>query len=36
MNDFISKDEYLGEKIEVIYPKVDDFIYLIKVKGQGC
>ena len=36
VNDFISKDEYLGEKIEVIYPKVDDFIHLIKVKGQGC
>ena len=36
MNDFISKDEYLGENFEIIYPKVDDFIYLIKVKGQGC
>ena len=36
VNDFISKDEYLGENIEVIYPKVEDFIHLIKVKEQGC
>lgn len=36
VNEFISNKEYLGEKIEVIYPKVDDFIHLIKIKGQGC
>ena len=36
LNNFISKDEYLGEKIELVYPKVDDFVQLIKQKGQGC
>ena len=36
LNDFISKDEYLGEKTELVYPKVDDFVQLIKQKGQGC
>ena len=35
-NDFISKDEYLGEKIKIVYRKVDGFVDLIKVKGQGC
>jgi len=32
----ILKDEYLGNKISVYYPKVDDLIHLIKLKGQGC
>ena len=36
VNDFISKDDYLGEKIDLIYPKVDDFIQIIKSKGKGC
>ena len=36
MNDFISKDFYLGEKIDLVYPKVDYFIELIKQKGYGC
>ena len=36
VNNFISKDEYLGEKIDLVYPKVDDFIELIKAKGSGC
>ena len=36
VNNFISKEEYLGEKVDLIYPKVDDFIDLIKVKGRGC
>ena len=36
VNDFISKDFYLGEQVELIYPKVDDFIQIIKQKGQGC
>ena len=35
VNEFISKDFYLGEKIDLVYPKVDDFIELIKQKGQG-
>ena len=36
INDFIVKDEYLGEKTEIIFPKVDDFVELIKQKGRGC
>ena len=36
LNDYVSKDEYLGEKIELVYPKVDDFIQLIKQEGRGC
>ena len=36
VNDFISKEFYLDEKIDLVYPKVDDFIELIKQKGQGC
>lgn len=36
INDFISKDFYLGENIDLVYPKVDDFVQLIKQKGKGC
>ena len=32
----ILKDEYLGENNSVSYPKVDDLIHLIKLKGSGC
>ena len=32
----ILKDEYLGNTISVSYPKVDDLIHLIKLKGPGC
>ncbi|XP_063418371.1 uncharacterized protein LOC134701158 [Mytilus trossulus] len=32
----ISKDRYLGDEISVSYPTVDDFIRLIKRKGQDC
>lgn len=36
VNDFIHKNEYLGQKSEILFPKVDDFIELIKKKGRGC
>ena len=36
VNDFVSKDCYLGEKVDLVYPKIDDFVSLIKAKGQGC
>ena len=36
VNDYIEKNEYLEEKIHVIFPKVDDFVELIKTKGKGC
>lgn len=32
----ILKDEYLGNNISVSYPKVDDLINLIKLKGKDC
>ena len=36
VNDGISKDLYLGEKVSVQYPTVDDFVRLIKKKGRNC
>ena len=33
VNDFISKEEYLGEQMETDYPKIDDFILIITQKG---
>ena len=36
VNDGISKDLYLGEKVSVHYPTVDDFVRLIKKKGRNC
>ena len=36
INDFISKDWYLGEKIKLTYPKVDDLVNIIKIKGRHC
>ena len=36
VNDFISKEIYLNNKIDLVYPKVDDLIQLIKAKGRGC
>ena len=36
VNDFISKDEYLQGKVDLVYPKVDDLVDLVKLKGQGC
>ena len=34
VNNFISKDVYMGETVDLVYPKVDDI--LIKQKGRGC
>ena len=36
INDHISKTEYLDRKMGLIFPKVDDFVQLIKAKGRGC
>lgn len=36
INDSISKDFYLGQKISLSYPNVDDLVNVIKVKGRGC
>ena len=35
VNDNISKDIYLGEKLEVIYPNIDDLDGILKNKGRG-
>lgn len=36
INDHIEKNEYLGEITQTVFPKVDDFVELIKAKGRGC
>ena len=36
INDFVSKDFYLGDKVNLTYPGVDDLVEIIKRKGQGC
>jgi hypothetical protein len=36
VNDFINKDCYLGERVDLVFPRIDDFVHLIKSKGQGC
>ena len=36
VNNFISKDVYMGETVDLVYPKVDDFVEMIKQKGRGC
>lgn len=35
VNDNISKDIYLGEKLEVTYPNIDDLVGILKNKGRG-
>ena len=37
VNDLISKEFfYLGDKINLTYPKVDDLVGIIKDKGPDC
>ena len=36
INDYVDKNVYLNEVVSLIFPKVDDFIKLVKAKGQGC
>ena len=36
VNNFINNEEYFVRKMDLVYPKVDDFIQLIKAKGRGC
>jgi len=36
VNDFVDKNVYLGEENRLVFPKVDDFIKLVRNKGQGC
>ena len=36
LNDSIDKDHFLDETIGLVYPKLDDLVDLIKLKGAGC
>ena len=36
LNDHTDKCEYLGERIDLVFPTVDDFVKLIKIQGKGC
>ena len=36
VNEGISKDYFLGSKINLTFPRVDDLVTLIKSKGKGC
>jgi hypothetical protein len=36
INDEISQEYYLGKKIDICYPNVDDLVDIIKLKGQDC
>jgi len=36
VNDFVPKDSYMGEKVNLVFPKIDDFVALINQKGRGC
>ncbi|MES9881884.1 MAG: hypothetical protein ABW185_13480 [Sedimenticola sp.] len=36
LNDTILKDFYLGQKVSLVYPKVDDIVDMIRVKGRHC
>ena len=36
VNEGIPKDFYLGHKIDLVFPRVDDLVTLIKIKGRGC
>ena len=36
VNDFVSKDFYLGNRINLTYPGVDDLVAIVKAKGQSC
>lgn len=36
VNDSVPKDYYLGDEVSLKFPKVDDFVALIKSKGRGC
>ena len=36
INDFVSKDFYLGDRVNLTYLEVDDLVEIIKRIGQGC
>jgi hypothetical protein len=36
VNDVIPKGEYLGKRVSLRYPGIDELVNLIKLKGRGC
>ncbi|MES9880278.1 MAG: reverse transcriptase domain-containing protein [Sedimenticola sp.] len=36
LNDTIMKDFYLGQKVSLVYPRVDDISDMIRIKGRHC
>ena len=36
INEGISKDQYLGDRVDLIFSRVDDLVELIKLKGRHC
>jgi hypothetical protein len=36
VHDFINKDFYLGEEINLVFSRIGDFMNLIKGKGKNC
>jgi len=36
VNDFVPKNSYMGEEVQLVFPKIDDFVALINKKGKGC
>lgn len=36
VNDRIPRNEYLGDPINLTYPKIDDLVELVKAKGRNC
>ena len=36
VNDFVPEDSYMGESVELVFPKIYDFVALIIKKGRGC
>lgn len=36
VNDYVMKDQYLGNPVHLTYPKVDDLVEIIKNKGEKC
>jgi hypothetical protein len=34
VNDFIDKDIYLDKHVDLVFPRIDDFVHLVKSKGQ--
>ena len=36
VNEFVSKDFYLEQRINLTYPGIDDLVAIVKPKSQGC